>query len=220
MTRAKLRMRHIRIGRRNIPAQLLLYLLVGVLSLCADFIVFLTLLPIGLVLAVIAGFVVGTIANYIFSKVLAFASGRFGRAHELFRLFCVALIGIGLTLGIVLALSSLGLSAVLAKLVATVAVSDGIFWDGVTLSFTRKCLSAAGRSLTGRSRSWTRIYVKAIPDLGSRNRTRRLDRSIAPARKISRRLSPDARSHSCNSPHLACSNHAPPATSDPGADHS
>ncbi len=115
-------MRHIRIGRRNIPAQLLLYLLVGVLSLCADFIVFLTLLPIGLVLAVIAGFVVGTIANYIFSKVLAFASGRFGRAHELFRLFCVALIGIGLTLGIVLALSSLGLSAVLAKLVATVAV--------------------------------------------------------------------------------------------------
>jgi putative flippase GtrA len=122
MRSAKLRARSIRIDRRNIPAQLLLYLLVGGLSLCADFIVFLTLLPVGLVPAVIAGFVVGTVANYILSTVLAFASGRFGRVDELFRLFCVALIGSGLTLGIVLALSALGLSAVLAKIVATVAV--------------------------------------------------------------------------------------------------
>lgn len=115
-------MRTTRVGRRNIPAQFLLYLLVGGLSLCADFVVFLTLLPSGLVIAVIAGFVVGTVANYILSRVLAFASGRFGRALELFRLFCVALIGVGLTLGFVLSLTSLGLSAVLAKVVATVAV--------------------------------------------------------------------------------------------------
>lgn len=115
-------MRKPRIGRRNVPAQLLLYLFVGALSLCADFVVFLALLPLGLVLAVIAGFVVGTVANYLLCTLLAFTRGRFGRTNELIRLFGVALVGVGLTLGIVLALAALGLSPVLSKAVATVVV--------------------------------------------------------------------------------------------------
>ena len=74
-------------GRRNVPTQLVLYGVVGALSLCFDFAVFLALLPFGLVGAVIAGFVAGTLANYVLSKALAFTGGRYGRLQEIARLF-------------------------------------------------------------------------------------------------------------------------------------
>jgi putative flippase GtrA len=106
----------------SIPTQLAWYLVVAVLSLLSDLAVFFLLLPTSLVFAVIIGFMVGTIANYLLSTLLAFARGRFGRGQEVLRLFAVALVGVLLTLGLVLLLTTLGLSAVAAKLVATVIV--------------------------------------------------------------------------------------------------
>lgn len=110
------------ISRRNVPTQVLWYLLVGGIALSADFMVFLTLLPAGIFVAVIVGFFVGTLVNYVLSKILAFRGGRFGTSNEVVRLFAVALVGVALTLGLVLALTRLGLSPAAAKLVATVIV--------------------------------------------------------------------------------------------------
>lgn len=110
------------VGRRNIPTQLFWYVLVGGLSLCADLVVFFALLPQGLAPAVVLGFVVGTLVNYVLSQVLAFTGGRFSRPEEIIRLFAVALVGVGLTLGLVLLLTQLGLTPAAAKAVATVIV--------------------------------------------------------------------------------------------------
>jgi putative flippase GtrA len=110
------------ISKRNVPTQLVWYLLVGGIALTADFVVFLTLLPAGLPVAVIVGFFVGTLVNYILSKVLAFKGGRFGFSHEIIRLFAVAGVGVALTLGLVLALTETGVGAPAAKAIATVIV--------------------------------------------------------------------------------------------------
>ena len=110
------------ISRRNVPTQVLWYLLVGGIALSADFIVFLSLLQAGIIVAVVVGFFVGTLVNYVLSKFLAFRGGRFGTSNEIVRLFAVALVGVALTLGLVMALTGLGFIPVAAKLIATVMV--------------------------------------------------------------------------------------------------
>lgn len=110
------------IGRRNVPAQVLWYLLVGALSLGADLVAFYALLPLGLVTATILGFALGTLANYVLSTLLAFRGGRQSRAGEVLRLVVVALAGAGLTLSLVLAFVAAGLGPTAAKLWATVLV--------------------------------------------------------------------------------------------------
>jgi putative flippase GtrA len=110
------------ISRRNVPAQLVWYLLVGGLAFLADLAVFLTLLPLGVVPAVVVCFAVGTLANYALSRLLAFTGGRYDVPQEIARLSAVALVGVALTLASVLALTRLGLGPVAAKLVAIVLV--------------------------------------------------------------------------------------------------
>jgi putative flippase GtrA len=111
-----------RIGRANIPVQLVWYLVVGGLSFLADLAVFLSLLRLGVAPAVVIGFAVGTLVNYALSRLLAFAGGRYHVPHEIVRLFIVALVGVALTLAAVLALTGLGLTPLAAKLVATALV--------------------------------------------------------------------------------------------------
>src|SRR5262245_16730919 len=110
------------IGRRNVPAQLVWYLLVGGLSFLADLAVFLAILDLGVVPAVVIGFAVGTLVNYALSRLLAFTGGRFDVPGEIARLFVVALVGVALTVVSVLVLTRLGLGPVAAKIVATVLV--------------------------------------------------------------------------------------------------
>src|SRR5262245_63922490 len=114
--------RGLAISRRNIPAQLVWYLVVGGLSFLADLAVFLSILDLGVMPAVVIGFAVGTLVNYALSRLLAFAGGRHDVPGEIVRLFIVALVGVALTLATVLALTSLGLSPLAAKIVATVLV--------------------------------------------------------------------------------------------------
>ena len=110
------------ISRRNVPAQLAWYLVVGGLSFLADIAVFLSILDLGVATAVVVGFAVGTLVNYALSRWLAFSGGRYDVPQEIIRLFVVALVGVALTVASVLALTSLGLSPLAAKLVATVLV--------------------------------------------------------------------------------------------------
>ena len=107
------------LSRSNITAQFGLYLIVGGLSFLFDFIIFLLVLPAGTTLAVIAGFCAGTAMNYVLSRLLAFSGGRFRRRTEVMRLLVVALIGGALTLLIVKLLMWLGMTSVVAKIVAT-----------------------------------------------------------------------------------------------------
>src|SRR3569833_1294698 len=79
------------ISRRNVPAQLLWYLLVGALSFGADLIVFRALLSLGLVTATVLGFALGTLVNYVLSTLLASSGARHGRVGEILRLIVVAL---------------------------------------------------------------------------------------------------------------------------------
>jgi putative flippase GtrA len=110
------------ISRRNVPAQVLWYLLVGALSFGADLVAFRVLLSLGLVTATVLGFALGTLVNYVLSTLLAFSGARHGRVGEILRLVVVALIGAGLTVGLVLALTAAGLGPTAAKLGATVLV--------------------------------------------------------------------------------------------------
>lgn len=112
-----------KISRRNIPAQVLWYLLVGALSLGADLVAFAVLLPVvGLGTATVVGFAVGTLVNYILSTLLAFRGARYGRTGEVLRLVLVALVGVALTLSLVLLFAAAGLGPTAAKLWATALV--------------------------------------------------------------------------------------------------
>ncbi len=102
-------------------AQFSWYLLVGGLAFFVDIGVFVTLSGLGVALipASIAGFVLATVANYFLSYLLAFQRGRFGRTHELVRLFLVAGVGLVLNTSIVWVLAALlDVPPVIAKVVA------------------------------------------------------------------------------------------------------
>ena len=87
------------LGQDNIRAQFVWYLVVGAASLSADLLVFMALLAVGspVLLALLVGFVMGTLANDVLSRILAFTGGRFRRWDEILRLFAVSLIGLALT---------------------------------------------------------------------------------------------------------------------------
>ena len=112
----------------DIRAQFVWYLVVGAASLSADLVVFAALLDTGspVLLALVVGFVVGTLANDVLSRTLAFTGGRFRRRDEILRLFAVSLVGLALTAFLVAACVRLGLSAIAAKLVAT---PIAFFWN-------------------------------------------------------------------------------------------
>jgi putative flippase GtrA len=110
-----------RLGRADIRAQFLWYVLVGGLSFLADLAVFAGLLWLGapVMAALVLGFGLGTLVNYLLSRALAFTGGRYRPTGEVARLFAVAAFGLGLTALLVLLLMALGLSALTAKIVAT-----------------------------------------------------------------------------------------------------
>jgi dolichol-phosphate mannosyltransferase len=116
------------LARDDTRAQLVWYLVVALCSLSADLLVFTALLATGcpVLLALVVGFVIGTLANYVLSRTLAFTGGRFRRWDEILRLFAVSLVGLGLTALLVTVFMRLGLSAIAAKLVATLIV---FFWN-------------------------------------------------------------------------------------------
>ena len=110
-----------KLGRADIRAQFVWYVVVGGLSFLADLAIFVSLLWLGapVMAALVTGFVVGTLVNYGLSRLLAFTGGRYRRTGEVTRLFVVALVGLLLTAVLVFLLMALGLPAVAAKIVAT-----------------------------------------------------------------------------------------------------
>ena len=110
-----------KLGRADIRAQFVWYIVVGGLSFLADLAVFVGLLWLGapVMAALVVGFLVGTLVNYGLSRLLAFTGGRYLRAGEVLRLFTVAGVGLLLTAVLVILLMALGLPAVAAKIIAT-----------------------------------------------------------------------------------------------------
>lgn len=110
-----------RLSRADVGAQFVWYIVVGGLSFLTDFVLFVGLLGAGTPVlgALVIGFLVGTLVNYGLSRALAFSGGRYHRAGEILRLFIVALIGLSLTTALVALLMAIGMSAVIAKIVAT-----------------------------------------------------------------------------------------------------
>ena len=110
------------LGRDDMRAQVIWYIGIGGASLCADLLVFTALLSAGTAVffALVAGFVTGTVVNYMLCRLLAFTGGRFQPWNEVLRLVAVSLVGLGLTMVLVAVLLRLGLSPIMAKLIATV----------------------------------------------------------------------------------------------------
>ena len=109
------------LGRTDLRVQFLWYVVVGGLSFLTDLAVFVSLLSVGtpVMAALVVGFVIGTLTNYLLSRALAFTAGRFRPVSEVLRLFIVAAIGLMLTVALVFALMALGLPVVAAKIIAT-----------------------------------------------------------------------------------------------------
>ena len=108
----------------NVAAQFLCYLVVGGAAFLVDLSIFITLMKFGfgVLVASTVGFVVGTLVNHVLSVHLAFLGGRFSRAHEVARLFAVALIGLALTTALIWVFLVLELTPVVAKCLAVVIV--------------------------------------------------------------------------------------------------
>lgn len=112
-----------RLPRSSVPTQFVWYLVVGGLSFLTDMAGFTLLLMQGapVMVALVFGFLIGTLANYLLSLTLAFTGGRHRRVGEIARLVAVALIGLALTAGLVWAFMEIGgLGAITAKVIATV----------------------------------------------------------------------------------------------------
>ncbi len=109
------------LARADMRAQFAWYIVVGGLSFLTDLTVFVGLLWLGMPVlgALVIGFLIGTLTNYVLSRVLAFTGGRFHLSGEILRLFTVALVGLALTALLVGLLMGAGMSAVAAKIVAT-----------------------------------------------------------------------------------------------------
>jgi putative flippase GtrA len=139
-------------------AQFSWYLVVGGLAFFVDIGVFVALSRLGVTLipASIAGFVLATIANYFLSYFLAFQRGRFGRTHELARLFLVAGVGLVLNTAIVWLLAELlDVPPVIAKVVAVPIV---LVWNflGRRLFVFHRDGQAGGQALFERWRDRAR----------------------------------------------------------------
>jgi putative flippase GtrA len=132
--------------------QLSWYLLVGCLCTAVDLgcFVLLTRLEVSLLVATPASFLAGTVANYFLSYSLAFQRGRFSRAHEITRLFAVSLVGLTLNSTAVYAFVQLGLSGLVAKVVAVPCVLGWNFLARRTFVFRRE-LPEATRELSERA---------------------------------------------------------------------
>jgi putative flippase GtrA len=113
---------HSTLERSDAPTQFVWYVVVGGLSFAVDLVVFSALLYVGahVMIALVIGFLIGTLANYGLSLSLAFTGGRFRRSGEVLRLFAVALVGLGLTALLVWMFMAFGgLTAFVAKIIAT-----------------------------------------------------------------------------------------------------
>lgn len=109
------------LSRGDVRVGFIWYVVVGGLSFLTDLAVFVAFLWAGVPVlgALVVGFLIGTLANYVLSRALAFTGGRYRRAGEILRLFIVALIGLLLTAALVALLMAIGISAVAAKILAT-----------------------------------------------------------------------------------------------------
>jgi putative flippase GtrA len=105
--------------------QLGLYLIVGGVCFCIDVGGFVALrsLKLPILTASALSFVTATFVNYLLSCGFVFRSGRFSRPEEIFRLFVIALVGLGLNTGVVLLLAKiLQIEPTLAKILAVFPV--------------------------------------------------------------------------------------------------
>jgi len=128
------------IPRLAVVPQLSRYTIVSVMALALDFTVFLALnaafgLP---TLAGVIGYGCGIVLHYFLSRHFVFNAMRSRKsAHRLFTEFVASgLIGLALTaLVIAVATTSFGLSAILAKILATAASFIGVFLIRRTIVF-------------------------------------------------------------------------------------
>jgi putative flippase GtrA len=109
------------LDRRDMRVQLLWYLLVGGLSFLADLGIFAALVIMGVpaMLALVVAFALGTLVNYQLSRLLAFTGGRFRPTGEIMRIVVISLGGLGLTALLLAAMMAFGMSAVVARVIAT-----------------------------------------------------------------------------------------------------
>lgn len=115
--------------RDNIFVQFGLYLVVGGSSTVVDLggFALLRALSVPVIVASPTSFVSGTIFNYFASYIVAFRRGRYGRTHEIGRLFAVALVGLILNSFFVwLFIAAAGLHPMWAK---TLAVPCVLMWN-------------------------------------------------------------------------------------------
>ena len=83
--------------------QLMLYLFVGGICFCIDIGGFILIrhLIVSILIASAISFVAATVANYLLCCAFVFRSGRFSRPEEMFRLFVIAVVGLGLNSAVV-----------------------------------------------------------------------------------------------------------------------
>ena len=119
--------------RRAADIVILRYLVASVLALALDMATFLTLLRLGTepALAATAGYSLGIVAHWLMSSRAVFTDGLAARGpdrtRQLVLFVMTALLGVGLTSGIVGAADLLGIDPRIGKLVA-IAVSFTVNW--------------------------------------------------------------------------------------------
>ncbi len=105
--------------------QLMLYLFVGGICFCIDIGGFILIrhLIVSILIASAISFVAATVANYLLCCAFVFRSGRFSRPEEMFRLFVIAVVGLGLNSAVVWLLAErLEFPPTLAKILAVLPV--------------------------------------------------------------------------------------------------
>jgi putative flippase GtrA len=106
--------------------QVLMYLIVGGICFCIDiggFILIFQLSVVSIIIASAISFTAATLANYLLCCTFVFRRGRFSRPEEMFRLFVIAVVGLGLNSAVVWLLAErLGLPPTLAKILAVLPV--------------------------------------------------------------------------------------------------
>jgi putative flippase GtrA len=105
--------------------QLTFYLVVGGICFCIDIGGFIALrhLELPIMTASAVSFVTATVANYALCCAFVFRSGRFSRPEELFRLFGIAVVGLGLNSAVVWVLAEiLATAPTVAKILAVFPV--------------------------------------------------------------------------------------------------
>ena len=108
---------------RQTSIQLFLYLIVGGIATVVEwgtFYVLNTSLSLHYSLSTVLAFVLSTLANWLFGRLILFKSTKQNTAHELLKIYAVSIIGLLLNLAIMfIAIEKIGIQEMVSKIIAT-----------------------------------------------------------------------------------------------------